>query len=80
MATMQNGAFRIFRFAGINVFLHWTWFLIAAFEIQSRKGEYSSFLWNGLEYASLFAIVTMHEFGHALACRSVGGRADKIIL
>ena len=33
-----------------------------------------------LEYLSLFGIVTLHEFGHALACRSVGGRADEILL
>jgi Zn-dependent protease len=33
-----------------------------------------------LEYASLFAIVTLHEFGHALACKQVGGRADQIVL
>src|SRR5208282_4294037 len=27
-----------------------------------------------------FAIVLMHEFGHALACKSVGGQADRIVL
>jgi Zn-dependent protease len=32
------------------------------------------------EYLGLFLIVLMHEFGHALACRQVGGRADRIIL
>jgi Zn-dependent protease len=31
-------------------------------------------------YVALFAIVTMHEFGHALACRSVGGQAKHIVL
>src|ERR1039457_837357 len=33
-------------------------------------------LTGGEKRGSLFAIVTMHEFGHSLACRSVGGRAD----
>ena len=28
----------------------------------------------------MFLIVTIHEFGHALACRQVGGRADRIVL
>jgi Zn-dependent protease len=32
------------------------------------------------EYLALFAIVTLHEFGHAFACRSVGGRAERIVL
>jgi Zn-dependent protease/predicted RNA-binding Zn-ribbon protein involved in translation (DUF1610 family) len=32
------------------------------------------------EYLTLFAIVLTHEFGHALACRSVGGQANRIVL
>src|SRR5208282_4371803 len=80
MPTSRQGAIRLFNFAGIDVFLHWSWFLVAAYEIQLRKGRYSSITWNVLEYLALFAIVTMHEFGHALACRSVGGQADQIVL
>jgi Zn-dependent protease/DNA-directed RNA polymerase subunit RPC12/RpoP len=33
-----------------------------------------------LEYLALFLIVMIHEFGHALACRQVGGRANQIVL
>ena len=66
--------------AGIDVFLHWSWFLVAAYEIQTRKGSYSSVTWNVLEYLALFLIVMIHEFGHALACRQVGGKADRIVL
>ena len=79
MPTRQ-GSIRLFRIAGIDVFLHWSWFLVAAYEIQVRKGGYSSLLWNVLEYLALFVIVTMHEFGHALACRQVGGQANQIVL
>src|SRR6185503_14197233 len=75
-----QGSFRIFRIAGITVYLNWTWFLVAAYEIQARNGTYTSVLWNVLEYLALFAIVLLHEFGHALACRSVGGKADTILL
>ncbi len=46
----------------------------------ARQGRYSSLAWNALEYLALFAIVLMHEFGHALACRQVGGKADTIML
>jgi len=62
------------------VFLHWSWFLVAAYEIQVRAGRYSSITWNALEYLALFLIVLLHEFGHALACKQVGGRANQIVL
>lgn len=77
---MRSGSIHLFRFSGIDVFLHWSWFLVAVYEIQSRKGNYSSVTWNVLEYLALFLIVTVHEFGHALACRQVGGRANRIVL
>jgi Zn-dependent protease len=80
MPTGRQGAIRIFRFSGIDVFLHWSWFLVAVFEIQGRARNYSSPMWNVLEYLALFGIVTMHEFGHALACRQVGGEANTIVL
>jgi len=80
MPTSRQGSFHLFRFRGIDVFLHWSWFLVAAYEIQLRHTAYSSIAWNVLEYLALFLIVTTHEFGHSLACRQVGGRADKIVL
>lgn len=80
MFGSSQGSFRLFRINGIDVYLNWTWFLVALYEIEARKGRYSSVVWNVVEYLALFAIVLTHEFGHALACRSVGGTADKIML
>jgi Zn-dependent protease len=80
MTSLRQGSIRLFQFAGIDVFLHWSWFLIAAFETSARAGRYSSIGWNVLEYLALFAIVLTHEFGHALACRQVGGTPDRIVL
>ncbi len=71
---------RLFRLAGINVYLHWSWFVFAVFEINMRSRDYSSVVWNVLEYLALFLIVLTHEFGHALACRQVGGNANQIVL
>lgn len=45
-----------------------------------RAGAYTSLAWNTAEYLALFAIVLLHEFGHAFACRSVGGTAENILL
>jgi Zn-dependent protease len=80
MESIRNGSFRLFRLAGIDVYLHWSWFLIALIEVQFRSKYYDSVLWNAAEYLCLFVIVLMHEFGHALACRSVGGVARHIVL
>jgi len=80
MLPTRNGSIRLFRVAGIEVFLHWSWFLVAVFEITLRNRYYSSPLFNVLEYLALFLIVLLHEFGHSLACRSVGGKADQIVL
>jgi Zn-dependent protease len=76
----RRNSIHLFRFAGIDVYLHLSWFLVAVLQIQWRAGRYSSWSWCVLEYLTLFVIVMMHEFGHALACRSVGGRADQIVL
>ncbi|MFZ0478489.1 MAG: M50 family metallopeptidase [Terriglobales bacterium] len=80
MPTSRQGAIRLFRFSGIDVFLHWSWFVVAVYEINGGFGVYSSISWRIAEYLCVFAIVTLHEFGHALACRQVGGRANQIVL
>ena len=80
MMPTRQGSFRLFRLFGINVFLHWSWFVIAVIRLQYHGLEYGSYVWYGLEYVTLFLIVLLHEFGHALACRSVGGQASQIVL
>src|SRR5690242_7167254 len=80
MTSMRQGSIHLFRFAGVDVFLHWSWFLVAAFEISSRTRTYSGLSWNILEYLALFSIVLLHEYGHALACRQVGGIVNRIVL
>jgi Zn-dependent protease len=80
MPAKRQGAIHLFRIAGIDVFLHWSWFVIALIEVEYLRGRYTSIAWSVLEYLALFVIVLLHEFGHALACRQVGGRADTILL
>jgi len=80
MPSARRGSIHLFQAAGVDVFLHWSWFLVAAYEIQDRKGSYSSVGWNIAEYLALFLIVLLHEYGHALACRQVGGTANQIVL
>jgi Zn-dependent protease len=77
---MWRGAFPLFRVAGIQVYLHFTWFIIAALEVARFGQRYHAPIWGALEYIALFVIVLMHEFGHAFACRQTGGQVDRIVL
>jgi Zn-dependent protease len=76
----MGGTIRLFQFSGITVYLHFSWFLIAAYEFSRRIAVYTSPVWAAFEYLALFAIVLLHEFGHALACRQTGGIANRIVL
>jgi Zn-dependent protease len=77
---ISGNGIHLFRVFGIDVFLHWSWIIVAVIELQARQSNYTSQVWNIAEYLTLFAIVLLHEFGHALACRSVGGIANRIML
>ena len=76
----MGGTIRLFKFSGIQVYLHFSWFLIAAYQLTQLKREYESPIWAFAEYLALFAIVLLHEFCHALACRQTGGEANQIVL
>lgn len=77
---MRGGSFKLFQVAGISVYLHFTWFLVAWYQINSAAGRFYQPVWAAIEYIGLFILVLLHEFGHAFACRSTGGRADRIVL
>jgi Zn-dependent protease len=76
----MQGTIRLFKFSGIQVYLHFSWFIIAAWQLTQRLHNYRSPIFAVYEYLALFAIVLLHEFGHALACRQTGGQADHIVL
>ncbi len=78
MPTRQ-GSIRLFQLFGITVYLHWAWFFAVAYFVQQAR-DHASLLWSVLECLSLFLIVLIHEFGHQLACRSVGGKTHDIVL
>jgi Zn-dependent protease len=64
----------LFQLTGTDFFLHWSWFVVAAFEISARGRRYPSVVWNVAEYVELFLVVILHKFGHAFACRQFGGK------
>jgi Zn-dependent protease len=76
----MQGAIRLFKFGGIQVYLHFSWFIVAAYQLTQRLNNYHAQIFAAYEYLALFAIVLLHEFGHSLACRQTGGSADQIVL
>ena len=60
MPSFNNGSIRLGRIAGVDLFLHWSWFLVAMYEIEAHNGRYSSVGWSVAEYLSLFLIVLIH--------------------
>ena len=80
MAQGPPNTIRLGRVLGIDIYLDYLWILVPIYFIYTGGGKYSSPVWNVGECIILFAIVLVHEFGHALACRQVGGRADTIRL
>ncbi len=66
------------RWFRIKVVISWIFIIYAGYEIMAdgtRNAPYS-----GLLMGLLFGTVLVHEFGHALSCRAVGGEAHFIVL
>lgn len=72
---MKSWSLRVGKFFGIEVFIHWTfWILIGwIFLMHWGMGDASTQgLWGVLFILALFACVVLHEFGHALTARRFG--------
>ncbi|HEY7306610.1 MAG TPA: site-2 protease family protein [Bryobacteraceae bacterium] len=76
-------SFRIGRFAGIDVYLHATFFLLILWVVVVHwiAGRSSQAVASGVVFVLvLFACVVLHEFGHALTARRYGIRTKDITL
>lgn len=83
-ASGMKYSLRIGKLSGINIFIHWSfpiiiiWVLAANIQ-QGLSG--ADLLWPVLFVLTLFACVTLHELGHALAARRYGiGTRDITLL
>ena len=64
------------RWFKITVTLHWTFVIYAVFRVMDSPTPGIDALFMGL----LFLTVLLHEFGHALSCKALGGVALHIVL
>lgn len=70
-------SWRVGRVFDITVRVHVIFLIYIGAELLRARGE---FLTELKLLGILFGIVLLHEFGHCLACRRVGGRADEILM
>ena len=76
-----NWGLKLYRAWGIEVRLHLLFILVALGQIfQGLVKDQASIRYWAMGFASLFGLVLLHEYGHCIACRRVGGSADRIVL
>ena len=71
----MGGAFKIGRVAGIDLKVHWTFFLLLAFFAFSGyqgSGSLTNALVTALVIVALFVCVVLHEYGHSLVAQRLG--------
>ena len=76
-------SFELGKFAGIDVKIHWSFFLLPAWILFSTLlsgGSVTTASTSVLLILAVFACVVLHEFGHALAARKYGIGTHDIVL
>ena len=79
----MGGSFKIGRFSGIDVRVHWTFFLLLAFFAflgYQASGSALGALTSTLTIVALFLCVLLHEFGHSLVAQRLGIEIPTITL
>jgi Zn-dependent protease/CBS domain-containing protein len=79
----MGGAFKIGRFSGIDVRVHWTFFLLLAFFAfigYRASGSLLGALTATVTIVALFICVLLHEFGHSLVAQRLGLEIHSITL
>jgi Zn-dependent protease/CBS domain-containing protein len=79
----MGGAFKIGRLSGIDVRVHWTFFLLLAFFAfigYQESGGLVGALTATITIVALFFCVLLHEFGHSLVAQRLGIKIHSITL
>ena len=74
---------KLMRLAGIDVYLHWTYFLAPLYIVYSTRDFDQAWLVNGVLFFLLLNLsfcVLLHELGHALMARRFGVPTKDIII
>src|SRR5215211_174961 len=80
---LMGGSFKIGRFSGIDVKVHWTFFVLLAFFAflgYQSSGTLAGALTATAVIVALFLCVVLHEFGHSLVAQCPGLEIHSITL
>src|SRR5690348_14312380 len=71
---MKSWSLRLGKFFGIEVYIHWTFWILIAWVLLMHigSGGIRQGVWGLAFILSLFLCVVIHEFGHALTARRFG--------
>lgn len=76
-----NWAIPLYRLAGITVKVHILYIAFVAGELLfSASPGAAGFWFRAFFYGCGFVFVLLHEYGHCIACRMVGGEAHQIVM
>lgn len=71
----------LYRAWGIDVRIHLLFIIYIVVElIRALPRDNVGIGYRSMALASLFGLVLLHEYGHCIACRRVGGAANRIVL
>jgi len=79
----SNGSYKLGEFAGIGVYLHWSFFLVPvliAFSTLSGGGGVVAAIEGVAFVLAIFGCVVLHEYGHAMMARRYGIETRDITL
>lgn len=77
LLEMLNSSFSIGTYLGIHVRVHIAFVLLLVIEMLVAGDQA---LWAVRWMGLLFFSVLLHEFGHCIACRRVGGEANEVLM
>src|SRR3712207_2197825 len=79
----MGNSFKIGRLFGIDLKVHWTFFLLLAFFAfvsYQRTGSLTNALITALVIVALFVCVVLHEYGHSIVAQRLGIEIHDITL
>lgn len=77
---IRNGALRLFRFAGVDIHIHWSWLIILYLRSTYSGDRYSTPAWIAAELAVYMAMILLQEGVQLAVGRLVGGVVSELYI